>query len=218
VRGYGFGKRLLECRVFEDGSLFPMRLKRGRGRMFVVTGGNAAGKSLVRRVAGLICRDDKQEFMGLSMEGRSGSSLMNGPVRAMLYGDESYNATGLLSAGLVLSGISTCRSRENRHTIFWDEPDLGLSDEAAAAVGIKLAEFADDLPDKTEAVFVATHSRHLVKQVLPARPHWIHMGEGEHKTLAEWADREVEPADLELLEKEARRRMKAVFALEKRKR
>lgn len=216
MKGYAFAKRLLESRVFEE-DLFPAHMKRGRGRMFVVTGGNAAGKSLLRRVAHALCQNQKKRFMGLSMEDRSSSGMMYSIAKSMVYGDETYNATGLLSARLVTSGIHNCREWDDRHVVFWDEPDLGLSDEMAATVGGILSEFAPDMPDKTDAAFVATHSRHLIHHLLPAKPHWIHMGVDAPKSLKAWADREVIPADFEAIQKDASRRMKAVFALTKKK-
>jgi hypothetical protein len=98
----------------------------------------------MRRIVHSFCHKNEVEFMGISMEGRRGIS--GSPWMCMVYGSEDYESTGCNSVGTVLTGITTCYGRESPHVIFWDEPDLGLSDSWAAGVGQKLAELGAKPP------------------------------------------------------------------------
>jgi hypothetical protein len=178
-----------------------------------VVGDNASGKSFLRRILGLICKQasEKTEFMPISMEGRRHISYM--PWLTFVYGDEETQATGVNSSDTVLSGISTSNSRESRHVIFWDEPDLGLSDSWAAGLGQKLAEFTRNPPAHLTGAFIVTHNKALVSQLLDVNPHYLHLGvdpEKAPKTLSEWFERPVKPRDIQELQVESRKRFKLI--------
>lgn len=180
----------------------------GRGNFAVALGENASGKSFFRRLVSAVCREAGVEIMPISMEGRFGNY---GGLRGMIYGDESWESTGENSAGTVLAGISTCKSRENAHVIFWDEPDLGLSDRWAAGMGVALRGFAEALPKKTHGAIIVTHSRALVQELLPAEPHYLHFGSSDPPaTLQAWLSREIKPKSLDLLKEESRKRFKLI--------
>ena len=99
-----------------------------------------------------------------------------GPASAFIYGDESWESTGVLSSRTVLTGIKTCQGRKSKHVIFWDEPDVGLSDSWAAGVGQSICGFVTDCPRNTVAALVVTHSKALVRELLPAAPAYVHLG------------------------------------------
>lgn len=165
----------------------------GRNPLTVVVGPNASGKSIFRRLAGEECRKAGVEFISLSMEKRSGGGVVN----AFIYGDESWESTGLLSARTVTTGISTCQSREKDHVIFWDEPDTGMSDEMAAAAGKAILNFVLKKPKRTRAIFVVSHNRYLLRKLAAAKPHFVCLGDPlACSSLEEWVSRPVEPADL----------------------
>jgi hypothetical protein len=198
--------------LFEGPSpAIPHHVAYGRNPLAVVVGGNAAGKSVFRRFAGKICRDRKTEFIGLSMEARAGGSM--GVVKAFVYGDESSQATGACSAGLITTGIRTCRGRSSGHVIFWDEPDTGMSDELAAGSGRLILDLALEKPEHTKAIFVVSHNRYLVRELLAANPHYVHLGSNPCGSLKEWCDRPVEPADPQAVMDEGLERFRRIIAL-----
>lgn len=178
--------------------LVPSKTK---SKLVLVLGENATGKSLFRRAVqswGSTFEPKKVEVIGLSMADRAGG-FMSGFVRAMIYGDENTQATGVNTAHTVTTGISTAQGRENDHVVFWDEPDTGLSDSYAADVGRRIAEFAMDAPKLTRSVFVVTHRKVLIEQLRKADPHVVFMGENAPETLEEFLTRPVVPADIEQL-------------------
>ena len=179
-------------------------------------GENASGKSFLRRCAHSICQQVGIEFLGISMELRYGGGI----ERAFIFGDEGYEATGVISIKTVLTGISTCHSREKSHVMCWDEPDLGLSDNAAASVGLAIAEFVRKPGKHTTAIIVMTHSRALVEQLLPLDPHYVYLGCDADKaptTLYDWLKQPIVPADLEALREKMLTRFRAITKLLHRK-
>lgn len=166
----------------------------GATPLVVVVGPNACGKSLFRRVAGQFTRQEwGAEYISISMEQRRHGLF----ERAFIYGDEMFYATGYNSAMTILKGIVTCRSREAPVVIFWDEPDLGLSDEYAAGAGQTLAEFAFNPGEHTCAAFVVSHNRHLLRELIPLKPNYLCLGSCDFPSLQSWVEREVRPAKIE---------------------
>jgi len=158
-------------------------------RLFVITGENATGKSFLRRVISGRLRKNKVEAIGLSQEGRSSSGIAS----ACIYGDEQWQSTGANSTHTLLAAFKTAKSREGKHAIIFDEPDIGLSDAYAAGAGIAISDFVRDIPSKTVLVAVMTHRKALVRQLLPANPSFIHLGVGGPASIGEWLDMEVVP-------------------------
>jgi len=181
----------------------PALWVKGRVPLFLVLGENASGKSFFRRLV-LLSADRNtsiEEVIHISMEGRSGG-FMYGPARAMVYGDENTRSTGECAARTVTTAIRTCADRSHPHLMYWDEPDVGMSEGAAAGAGAVIAEFAADLPKDTKGVFITTHSRVLVEQLMAVRPHYIHLGvapDQAPQTLEEWLKRPIVPVAPEAL-------------------
>ena len=165
----------------------------------VVVGDNATGKSFLRRIITLRCSkaNPRIEPIRTSMEERSGAGYMYGPMRALIYGDEGIFSTGTNSLNVVRGGIKTSRGREHPNILIFDEPDIGCSDSLAAGLGVQIRDFAADLPEYTRAVFVISHSRYLLQQLVGCDPHILWMGENPGNSLQEWLTREVVPVDPE---------------------
>lgn len=191
--------------------VIPYHRVDGQTQLIVVVGDNASGKSMLRRIVQGVCKQAKVECIHLSMEGRGGSTY--NPFRSFIYGDEGTQATGVNSTNTVLIGIKTCQGRENPHVIFWDEPDLGLSDSWAAGLGQRIAAFAKNLPKLTRAVVIVTHSKALIGQLLDLNPNYVHLGvksEEAPQTLTEWFEAPIIPRDPEELKDLSHKRFKAI--------
>jgi hypothetical protein len=206
----GLIEHTLRTAVFSGASTPPITCtwRRGRGNFVLVIGDNASGKSFFRRVATVLSREASVEPIHLSMEGRA----TGGFERAMLYGDEKWQSTGAISAQTMLMGIKTCRAREKPHMIFFDEPDLGLSDPWAAGMGESLRAFAGAMPEFTRAAFVVTHNRALVYQLVDAEPHVLFFGGRPPRSLTHWLEGPIKPRNIEKLGELSRKRFKAIGA------
>lgn len=200
----------------EDGKTpaIPFVWDQGDLPVFLVLGSNAGGKSFFRRLVSQAAKEHARvkETIHLSMQGRADG----GVLRAMIYGSEEWQATGEITGHSVTMAIKTCRSREHDHLLFWDEPDLGLSEEAAAGVAVCIEEFARDLPEHTKGVFITTHSRQLVSQLAPLKPHYIHLGTPAPKappTIDAWLNRKIVPISPEKLKEKSLTRFRAIQAI-----
>jgi len=209
---------VLDFRYFheEDGHppAIPLHYVPGKVPLAVVVGPNAGGKSFFRRLVGHVYAQSKPavEFIGISMEFRTGTGVHAGNImRAFVFGDEGSHATGAISATTVTTGIKTCRSREKPHVIFWDEPDIGLSEGYSRGVGHAIRGFVEDLPQHTAGVFVVSHSKPLVRELALLEPHYVHLGSTEAPaTLQEWLDTEAPAQDIDTLSDRALERFRAI--------
>ena len=213
-----------------------------QSRLVLVLGENAGGKSFFRRIVRLATDYGKvrtqwvrpgesvqiterepgpypvREVIHLSMQARSGGDFMHGPMRAMVYGDESYNATGDLSGNLVKTGISTARDRDHDIIVYWDEPDIGMSAGAAAGAGLDIGDLLAAPPDHLQAVFITSHSPPLVNALLGGlRPHYLYLGNADGPATPEaWIEGQragFEPVRPAELADRSRARFKAIQAI-----
>lgn len=174
----------------------------GEGKVFIVTGENATGKSFFSRIANLILkRDYNLAAYRVGMDYRTGS----GVARCFVFsGDENEDSTGVLSINAIQGGLRTCQKHDQDHFMIFDEPDIGLSESYQGAVGKLFAKFAGSVPERTKLFVVVTHSRRIVRQLLPLKPHHVRIG--DKMTLAEFMadppDKEIE--DLDTLQESAR--------------
>lgn len=184
----------------------------GKDPLILVVGENASGKSFFRRIVRLICRDAKTECISISMEARQ--TISDNPWLSLVYGDEEHDSTGYNSASMVTTGIRTCQSREAKHVIFWDEPDVGLSENGAAGVGIAIRDFMKDPPKHTVAAIVVTHSKPLVQAFADLDPHYLHLGGGKvPQTLNDWLKTPVVARHPDDILKAGRKRFKLIQAI-----
>lgn len=131
-------------------------------KVAIFTGENATGKSLfadgiIRALA------KKAGFEGIisNMKIRTEGGIR--PV--FMFGDETNESTGYISARSISTGISTCEKRTNPHILILDEPEIGLSPKYQAVLGKKLNLFCANLPDLTKGVVICSHSKILVQQL-----------------------------------------------------
>lgn len=216
--------RVLDLNYFvpNDDGVTPIPYRRVEGRkgssLVLFLGENASGKSFARRIVTAIARENEVECIHISMQSRAADPMMSGGIRSFIYGTEDWQSTGENSVGTVLGGIRTCLGRETPHVMFWDEPDIGLSDSWAAGVGVAVHDFVGRLTENTKAVFVVTHSKPLVSQLVPLDPHVVFFGERKEQpeSLQAWIDRPAVPRDIAMLGKASHRRFLLIEAILKR--
>lgn len=175
----------LASRLFTGESPFRGYLTRGAedSRVAVITGPNASGKSLMVRMLAATLNEEKVEPLQVSMRYRT----MGGIHRAFMFGSDEDQSTGATSLYAVQGALRTSRERTAQHWVMLDEPDIGLAEEYAAALGAHLASYANDLPEKAKGFVLVTHSRALVRSFVDAmecRPHFVHLE--SDKSLSDW--------------------------------
>lgn len=169
-------------------------------RVVILVGPNGGGKSLVRRLLMQTYHNPKFGFVEkklhvihLSMQGRTSGGI----ERGMVYGCEDDSSTGQNSCHMVAMAIKHCRAQEGPHVLLLDEPDVGLSDEAALGAGMDMVEFCAALPELTLGVVLTSHSRHMISPFEALEPIYLHVGhDDDHPaptTLAGWLNRKVLP-------------------------
>ena len=192
-------------RWFQDPSPFKCAVQPGHSRLCVITGPNASGKSLVRKILAARYRQMGTEYIHTSQEKRSSSS---GIQRVFIYGDEAEDSTGFNSVKMVLTAIQTGQGREKPFGLMLDEPEIGCSEETAAALGIRVARDLDSM-SLLHGLYVITHSRALVMRLLPLEP--THLRLEDDLSLTTWAFRLTRPVEsLEDLVKTGQDRWRAV--------
>lgn len=204
-------KFILSLDYFQgDKPAIPYVWAKGKSRLFLVLGENGGGKSFFRRLinTGVHKKTRTKEVISLSMQGRTGAYM-----KSLIYGCENYEATGANTAHTIKMAIKTCRSRNESHVLYWDEPDIGLSEGATIGVGREIAKFIGKLPENTQGVFVTTHSRELVRQLVGLEPHYIHLGTSADKappTLQAWLERKVRPITPKQIQDRSHARFQAI--------
>lgn len=162
----------------------------GDARLAVVVGENASGKSLLyRMVAQGLQAEHKVLAITISIRERTGSgqSDMSGMRRMFMFGDETPSSTGAISAKVVESGFKNL-DRPEACALLLDEPELGLSDGYARALGEFIGLRAKVQPPASRGVLVVTHSRALVEGLvagLEETPTFVCMG-SDHCGLQPW--------------------------------
>jgi len=195
-----------------DGKIaIPASFIPGKGKLLVAVGDNATGKSFFRRIVQSVCKRTGIECIHLSMEARR--NIAYNPGLAFVYGSEDYQSTGVNSANTVLGAIQTSKDRENRHVIFWDEPDIGLSDDWSASAGVEIKAFMEAAPGPLVAAVVVTHNKALLRQLLPLNPHFLHFGEDPPTSLSEWLEKPIRIRPLSELEEEGHRRFRLIQSI-----
>lgn len=167
-----------------DGSPFRAAVEVGSPELLVITGENASGKSLLFRVIAQKVRDAGALPVTASIRERTGGGLR----AVMMFGDEETSSTGALS-------VRTCQKafgnleRPEGCVLALDEPELGLSDGYAAALGRYIGEQARSTPATCLGVVVVTHSRSLVRglvEAFGALPTFVRVG--HDLSLAQWLE------------------------------
>lgn len=164
--------------LFGPDGICPIQVADGaRSDLVLVTGENASGKSFVCSYLGLLARASDSartspEFMHLGMNLRAASGMQ----RSLMFGNEGQNSTGAISVRTILAGFANSRKRDRSHVLCLDEPDIGLSEDAAAGCGALIAQFAQTPPDKLAGLIVVTHSRPIARAIMALDPIRIRVG------------------------------------------
>lgn len=198
----------------DDDPVIPALWVPGSCRLFLVLGENAGGKSFFRRCVQICAKENTsiEEVIHISMEGRGGGNYL-GPLHGLIYGDEHHDSTGSNSATTVKTAIETCRKREHPHLMYWDEPDLGMSEGASLGAAIVIADFVENLPDHTKGIFITTHSRPMIAELAKLDPHYLHLGtlpKEAPENLQAWLEREIVPVSPEEVRKRNIDRYRAI--------
>jgi ATPase subunit of ABC transporter with duplicated ATPase domains len=132
-------------------------------KVLVVYGDNGCGKSYFIKDLAKRAHASRVVPLQLSMAYRTRSGM----EKAMMYGNESAQSTGLTSIGVLERAISSMRGWDTQpHLALLDEPDTGLADRYRRAMGEFIADFALEPPAGTLGVVVVTHSRRLIEGLL----------------------------------------------------
>lgn len=186
-------------------------------KLAVVFGDNASGKSLMLMVMSAFIgpRDESgEEKFSVSMRARTGTGM----GRMFMYLDEDYSSTGAGSLHAASGAFHNAKERKHPVWLMLDEPDTGLSDKFASAMGAYFAREVNSLPEHIKGVVVVTHSRPLLRRLLAdlaQPPHEVSMGRSQ--TLAEYLDpsvvQEASVEELLALGDAAGKTMKNVMAI-----
>lgn len=212
-------------RVWRDDSLpFSVQIEPGHPQLMVVAGENCSGKSLfVKHLCGWGKQQHGIACLSVSIRERVGGGLsgMDSIRREMMFGNEAEHSTGATSAKVVDRAFDNVHGwSADGHTVLLvlDEPEIGLSEGYAGAMGRYLARKVKELPAKACGVAVVTHSRSLARALrdeLGTTPSFALLGSQSH--FDEWLGgtetRSVE--ELLALAETDRQRWRVVGALKK---
>jgi len=154
-----------ESRAFaDDESPFSMSVTDGDPRVLLIVGENASGKSLAFRLLAQVAQSEGILPVTISIRERTGGGThgMERMRQAMMFGDEIERSTGANSASVVARGFSNAE-REQPAILGLDEPEIGLSEGYAEALGEMIGSNALKLGGMCCGVMVVTHSRRLAR-------------------------------------------------------
>lgn len=173
------------------------------GRISILTGSNASGKSLVRKLINTRCvEDDKLPFAQWSMQKRTESNPEMGALSSMTH-DSAWTPT---SSNTVHGMMQLAKWKVGKERVLViDEPELGCSEELQYSIASYILSL---LNDKTiKSLVIITHSRIIVSE-LKKYSHFFNL-EGL-KTSDEWMNRKIVPLTLDALEEKSTALFKAV--------
>lgn len=174
----------------------PVAVERPAGAPMValVTGENGGGKSFLVKV---LCSRMYHGHDVLGMDIGMSRRTEGGIQRAMIFGagGDSDNSTGLITAAAALAGIRNSTGRDGPpRMLLLDEPDIGLSETFADALGRRLASFCGDLPLDCAGVVVVTHNRMIASRLAAIGPWMLRVGPDLRPT-SEWLRNGPLPVD-----------------------
>lgn len=142
-----------------EGTLTP-----GHPKILLVTGENAAGKSFFFQVLQGWARAH-YDFVGITVSIRertgAGTREDGGMRRMMMFGDEAVQSTGACSVDVIERAFGNVS--EPKRFLMLDEPEIGLSEGYAVALGRYLAQKASEMPEASAGLVVVTHHRGLAR-------------------------------------------------------
>ena len=157
-------------------------------KLIIITGSNASGKSLLRRVVSNNGRKNNLLVADLSHERRTTQDI----TRAFLYGDENSDSTGNITANSLIGLFRSSAGWTENHLLIIDEPEIGLGEEAQMGMGIYIREKLELASDKLQNIVIFTHSRHILEELNKIKHHYHHVGD-KYKNIEEFNNRELIP-------------------------
>lgn len=148
----------------DPGSPFYAAIDKKDPRLVVVTGENASGKSFFVRVAAEVLRQRGKLPVSVSIRERTGAGG-DGMRKVMMFGDEAEQSTGATSVKVIETAFRNL-DRPQGSVLIVDEPELGLSEGYARALGNYLAQQSRQIPKACLGVIVVSHSRPLVEGLM----------------------------------------------------
>lgn len=159
-------------------------------RLLVITGDNASGKSLFVNLMRVWLKEtsrakEKPESLPVTMTMRTSGGLAG----SFMFREEAVNSTGSISVRAVEQAFNNMANRTG--FLILDEPEVGLAQGYAHALGQYIAQRGRDLPSTCPGTVVVTHNRDLVRGILAGlpgggRPSFVHLG--RNHTLEDWLD------------------------------
>lgn len=166
---------------------FTATLAEGYSRVALVAGENCSGKSLfVETLRSWAKHRCQVSSICVSIRERTGAGTyeMSSFRRTMMFGDESEHSTGATSAKVVETAFANANSwgRDDRKPtlLVLDEPELGLSEGYACAMGALIGQRVLELDPGVVGVAVVSHSRGLARalaETLGQAPAFVKLGE-----------------------------------------
>lgn len=132
------------------------------GQVFVLTGENGTGKSLIRKVLHQQLKKTEGENVkvsALSMDLRAG--LGDGTGSRAFIADCDWTCTSENSLGNLKSILNSSKDR----FIVLDEPEVGMSESLQMSIGHWLSNRLQEVMTQNKGVLIITHSKALVKNL-----------------------------------------------------
>jgi predicted ATPase len=173
----------------------------GGTRVMLVTGANCSGKSLLRRIIHVRMQEKDCTVWQFSHQLRAHS-----PFSRVFLGNEDEESTGWITVKNVLKVLGHVEEGLGKpHFFIWDEPEIGLSDESQLGLAQRLTTVFNRQCKNVVGVVFLTHSRIFVQALKGIHSlQWISLD--GYETPDAWLEREIKPANLELLKETGRKR------------
>lgn len=158
----------------------------GHPKVLFVAGENCSGKSYFVETLRGWCQHflPKASTISISIRERTGggTSGFAGMRKVIMFGSEESQSTGATSAAVVQKAFANLPSRtqEGYQTLLvLDEPEMGLSEGYACAMGSYISQCCKEAPAGIAGVVVVSHSKGLAAHLfkgLGQAPSFVHMG------------------------------------------
>ena len=174
------------------------------GKFIILTGDNATGKSLIRRVLWSRVqslkpdgRDRGKYIVDTSMERRTGSYEGLGALSGV-FRDTPWTATSENS----IHGMEQVVKITDRFLVF-DEPEIGCSLELQAGMADYINKHKSEIIENSLGLLIITHSKIIVERL-----HEDIFFNMEGMTKDEWLNRKIKPLNIETFKKDAEKTFK----------
>lgn len=191
-----------------------VQMTEGAVPVMLIGGINASGKSIMASVVETAAKKCGFGKRTVSMTNRTSSGFQ----RAMIFGDESDSSTGVNSVAAVINGLKSSKTDNKPCVLVLDEPDIGLSEEYAGALGEYIAAHMIEPDHNLKLIVIISHSRALYRrllQALPYQPHTAFLGD-KSRTFMDWLKSPVPhfgPEEIELLKTRGRETWLAIHRI-----